>query len=269
MAIIALQSAASALSALNTALDITSNNLANINTAGFKASRANFQDLIYIEQQQPGIRNSNNDQRPMGIYVGLGTKVSGTELNFSPGPPVQTGNPLDMMVQGNGFFRVSVPDTLGPQGFAYTRDGQFTLNSDGQIVLATDTGRKLDPAISITGDYTSISVDSSGQIFVQRPSSTEPELVGRLTLANFINPQGLKSVGENLYAETSASGQPIDGNPGDTSFGQIASGQYEGSNVDPTTELVHLIQVQRSFEMNSNSIRAADQTLQTIAQIHR
>ena len=165
---------------------------------------------------------------------------------------------------------MSVPDTLGAgKTIAYTRDGQFTLNSDGQIVLATDNGRKLDPPITVSGDYTSISIDSNGEVSVQRPTSTEPDKVGQILLTNFINPQGLKSVGENLYVESSASGPPVDGNPGDNAFGQIASGQYEGSNVDPTTELVHLIQVQRAFEMNSNSIRAADQTLQAIAQLHR
>ena len=269
MAIIALQSAASALSALNTAMDVTSNNLANINTAGFKSSRANFQDLLYIEQQQPGIRNTNNDQRPTGLYVGLGTKVSGTQLDFKEGPPVASGNPLDLMIQGNGFFRVGVQDSLGPGGFAYTRAGQFTVNSDGNIVLATDTGRKLDPPIQLTGDYSSVSVDANGQVFVQRPAAQEPELVGTLTMTNFINPTGLKSVGENLYVETGASGPPIEGKPGEQAFGTIQSGMYENSNVDPTTELVNLIRIQRAFEMNSNSIRAADQTLQAIAQLHR
>lgn len=250
-------------------MDVTSNNLANINTAGFKASRANFQDLLYIEQQQPGIRNVNNDQRPTGLYVGLGTKVSGTQLDFKQGPPVASGNPLDLMISGNGFFRVSVQSSLGPGGFAYTRAGQFTVNSEGQIVLASDTGRKLDPPISLTGDYTSVSVDSSGQVFVQRPSAQDAELVGTLNLTNFINPTGLKSVGENLYVETGASGPPIEGKAGENAFGQIQSGMYENSNVDPTTELVNLIRIQRAFEMNSNSIRAADQALQTVAQIHR
>jgi flagellar basal-body rod protein FlgG len=269
MAIIALQSAASALSALNTAMDVTSNNLANMNTAGFKASRANFQDLLYIEQQTPGVRNANNDQRPTGLYVGLGTKVSGTQLDLKQGPPVSSSNPLDLMIEGNGFFRVGVQSGLGPGGFAYTRAGQFTVNSDGEIVMASDTGRRLDPPISLTGNYTSVSIDNSGQVFVQRPSSSDPELVGTLSLTNFINPTGLKSVGENLYVETGASGPPIEGKPADEGFGQIRSGMYENSNVDPTTELVNLIRVQRSFEMNSNSIRAADQALQTVAQIHR
>lgn len=264
-----MQSAASALSALNTAMDVTSNNLANMNTAGFKASRANFQDLLYIEQQTPGLRNANNDQRPIGLYVGLGTKVSGTQLDLKQGPPVISSNPLDMLIDGNGFFRVSVQPGLGPGGFAYTRAGQFTLNSDGEVVLATDVGRKLDPPVQVTGNYTSISVNANGEVLVQRPNTADPEIAGTISLTNFVNPAGLKSVGENLYVETGASGPPIEGKPSDEGFGQIKSGMYENSNVDPTTELVNLIRVQRSFEMNSNSIRSADQALQTIAQLHR
>jgi flagellar basal-body rod protein FlgG len=268
MAIISLQSAASALSALSTSMDVTANNLANIQTAGFKSSRANFQDLLYIEQQQPGTRNTNGDQRPTGLYVGLGTKVSGTQFDFSQGAPVK-GNNLDMMIQGNGFFRVSVPDSVGAGGYAYTRAGQFTLNSDGQIVMATDQGRRLEPPITVGNDYLSISVDSTGQVLVSRPGATEQEIVGQITLTNFINPAGLRAAGENLFTESASSGPPIEGNAGENAFGQITSGQYEGSNVDPTTELVNLIRVQRAFEMNSNSIRAADTALQTIAQLHR
>jgi len=268
MAIIALQSAASALSALNTALDVTSNNLANLATAGFKASRANFQDLLYIEEAQPGTRNVNNDQRPTGLYVGLGTKVSGTQLDFKQGSPVK-GGPLDVMIEGNGFFKVTVQDSLGPGGVAFTRAGQFVKNSDGELVLATDVGRRLDPPIKIDADATGVTIDSTGQVFVTKPSSVDPQLVGQITLSNFINPTGLKSIGENLYVETAASGPPIEGNAGENEFGELTQGQYEGSNVDPTTELVNLIKIQRAFEMNSNSIRAADQVLQTVAQIHR
>ena len=268
MALIALQSAASALSALNTALDVTSNNLANVNTAGFKSSRANFQDLLYIEQSQPGVRNANNDQRPIGLYVGLGTRVSGTETNFAQGSPI-TGGPLDLLIQGNGFFKVAVQSTLAPGGFAYTRAGQFTTNADGQIVLATDQGRILQPAITIDPDATGVTINASGQVFVTKPGNAQPQQIGSITLTNFINPTGLKSLGENLYAETGASGAPIDGTPGDQAFGQITQGQYEGSNVDPTSELINLIRVQRAFEMNSNSIKAADETLQTVAQLYR
>jgi len=268
MAIISLQSAASGLTALSTAMDVISNNLANVNTAGFKSSRANFQDLLYIERNQPGIRNTNNDQRPTGLFVGLGTKVSGTQNDFSAGSPIR-GNKLDLYIQGNAFFRVQVQPALGAGGFAYTRAGQFTLNSDGEMVLASDQGRRLDPPITIDGDVVDITVDNSGQVFVTRPNTATPENVGQIQLTNFINPAGLKPVGENLFVESGASGPPIDGNPGENAFGTLIQGQYEGSNVDPTQELISLIRVQRAFEMNSNTIRAADQALQTIAQLRR
>lgn len=220
MAIISLQSAASGLTALNTAMDVIANNLANVNTAGFKASRANFQDLLYLERAQPGVRNANDDERPTGLYIGLGTKVSGTQQNFEEGSPIK-GNKLDMMISGNGFFRVAVQDALGPGGIAYTRAGQFTLNSDGELVLATDQGRRLDPPITIDGDVVDVDIDGSGQVFVQRPGDAEPELVGQIQLSNFVNPAGLKSIGENLWVETGASGPPIDGNPAEDAFGQI------------------------------------------------
>lgn len=268
MAIISLQSAASALSALNTALDVTANNLANVNTAGFKASRVNFQDLLYVERQQPGARNTNGDQRPIGLNVGLGTKVSGTQLDFKQGSSI-TGNKLDLEIKGNGFFRVAVQDSLAPGGFAYTRAGQFTLNSDGEVVLASETGRRLEPRITIDGDVQDISIDGSGQVTVTRPGNSQPEQVGTITLTNFINPVGLRQVGENLFVESGASGPPIEGTPGENGFGMLNQGSYEGSNVDPTTELVNLIRVQRAFEMNSNTIRAADQTLQAVAQLRR
>jgi flagellar basal-body rod protein FlgG len=268
MAIISLQSAASALNALNTAMDITANNLANINTPGFKASRANFQDLMYIEQAQPGVKNLNGDQRPTGLYVGLGTKISGTQYNFADGSP-QQGGQLDLRISGNGFFKVAVPESIGQGGFAYTRAGQFALNSNGDIVMANDVGSKLDPPINVGDNVIKIDISPDGEVFVTKPGTAEPQSVGTLTLTNFINPSGLKSAGKNLFVETGASGPPIEGNPGQDAFGTITQNQFEGSNVDPTTELVNLIQIQRAFEMNSNSIRAADQTLQTVAQIHR
>lgn len=268
MALVSLQSAASALSAMNTALDVTANNLANVNTPGYKSSRANFQDLLYVERQQPGVRNANNGQRPIGLYVGLGTKVSGTQNDFSQGPPIK-GNDLDVMIEGNGFFRVQVQDSIAPGGFAYTRAGLFTLNSDGEVVLASDQGRRLDPPITVDGNVLKVSIDGSGQVFVTRPGNAEPEQVGTITLTNFVNPTGLKSVGENLFVETGSSGPPIEGNPGENGFGQLKQGFYENSNVDPTTELINLIRVQRAFEMNSNTIRAADQALQTVAQLRR
>ncbi len=267
MAIIALQSAASGLSALNTALDVTANNLANVNTPGFKASRANFQDLLYIERAQPGTENVNSDQRPIGLYVGLGVRVSGTHLDFAQGSPISTGRDLDVAIEGTGFFRVQTEDALGG-GFAYTRAGAFALNSDGEIVLANDQGRRLDPNITVPADaIRPVSIRPDGRVFVNQPGQVEPVEIGQIQTAAFINPSGLKQVGENLYVESAASGPPLIGNPGTDTRGTLVGSFLESSNVDPTRELIDLIKTQRAFEMNSNTIRAADQTLQNVANL--
>jgi flagellar basal-body rod protein FlgG len=269
MSITSLHSAASGLSALNTALDVTSNNLANVNTAGFKASRANFQDLLYLEKAQPGVQNAAGDESPTGLYVGLGVRVAGTQLNFSEGPPVRTDEPYDMMVEGLGFFRVAVPESVGTGGFAYTRNGQFTLNSERQLVLASDPGRRLADDITIPQDATSVRITSDGRVYASIPGNAEPEQVGEIQTAIFVNPVGLKQVGENLFIESGASGPPIVGTPGEENFGGIIQGVYEASNVDPTRELIELIRTQRAFEMNSQTIRTADETLRAVAQLKR
>ncbi|CAG0995200.1 Flagellar basal-body rod protein FlgG [Phycisphaerales bacterium] len=269
MAINALQSAASGLSALNTALDVTANNLANVNTPGFKSSRVNFQDLLYIEKAQPGALNENQDQRPIGLYVGLGVRVSGTQLDFTQGPEQSTGRPLDVAIKGNGFFRVRVEDSLGTGGFAYTRAGNFTLNSDGELVLANDTGRRLEPTIQIPTDAETVTIGPDGRVNVTLPGQATPEELGPIELSTFINPAGLKQVGENLYVETAASGTPTTGIPGQEGRGTLASTFLESSNVDPTRELIELIRTQRAFEMNSQSIRAADEALRSVAQLRR
>lgn len=269
MAINALQSASSGLSALNTALDVTANNLANVNTPGFKSSRVNFQDLLYIEKAQPGAINQNGDQRPIGLYVGLGVRVSGTQLDFTQGAPQATGRPLDVTINGQGFFRVRVEDSLGPNGFAYTRAGNFALNSVGELVLANDQGRRLEPAIQIPENAETVTIAADGRVLVSIPGQAEPEEVGLMELSTFINSAGLKQVGENLYVETAASGTAISGNPATDGRGSLQSAFLESSNVDPTRELIDLIRTQRAFEMNSQSIRAADESLRSIAQLRR
>ena len=268
MAILALQSAASAMNALNTQLDITANNLANINTPGFKKSRANFQDLLYIERQQPGVETANGDQRPTGLYVGLGVKVSGTQVAFNQGSPTPTERPLDVMIDGNGFFKVTVENELGG-GTGYTRAGNFTLNADGDIVLATDTGRRIDPVITIPPDTTAISITADGQVAVLQPGNTQPTVIGQFELAAFVNPAGLAQAGENLFLETAASGAPIEAPPGQDGLGRLQQNFLEASNVDPTFELIELIRTQRAFEFNSQTIRAADEALSSTAQLRR
>lgn len=267
MANIALQSASTALSALNTRLDVTANNLANINTAGFKASRVNFQDLLYIERAQPGVENANGDQRPTGLYVGLGVKASGTQLSFAPGSPMQTDEELDIMIQGQGFFQVAVPEY--PGGVAYTRAGNFTLNSEGEIVLATDQGRRLEPSITVPADAERIEIDGTGRVFVRIQGQAEPQEIAQIETAVFVNPAGLSQMGENLYIESAASGPPITGQPGTETRGTLLQGYLEASNVDPTKELIELIRTQRAFEFNSQTIRTADETLRSVAQLRR
>ena len=269
MAINALQSASSALSALSTGLDVIANNLANVNTQGFKGSRANFQDLLYIEKAQPGVENANDDQRPTGLYVGLGVKVSGTQLDFTQGAPIPTERELDLLIDGPGFFQVGIEDERAEGGVAYTRAGNFTLNSDGEIVLANDQGRRLEPTITVPEDAVGIQVSNTGAVYAIFAGDADSAQIGEIELAGFVNPAGLKQLGENLYAETEASGPPLTGEPGIGGLGTLQQGFLENSNVDPTRELIELIKTQRAFEMNSQSIRAADETLQTVTQLRR
>jgi flagellar basal-body rod protein FlgG len=269
MAHIALQSAATSLSALNTRLDVISNNLANVNTTGFKASRANFQDLLYIEREQPGVENATGDRTPTGLYVGLGVKVAGTQQDFGQGTLINTGRDLDIAIDGLGFLKVRVQDDLGG-GFAYTRAGNLAINSDGVLVLANDQGRILEPEITIPADATPpIRISADGRVLVMQPGSAEPTELEQIQLAAFVNPAGLKPIGGNLFIETAASGPPIEGEPGTENRGSIKQNFLEGSNVDPTAELIELIRTQRAFEMNSNTIRAADETLRSITQLRR
>jgi flagellar basal-body rod protein FlgG len=268
MAVIALHSASTGLSALSTELDVIANNLANTNTDGFKASRVNFQDLLYEERAQPGVENINGDQRPTGLYVGLGTKVSGTQLDFSMGPAVATNRELDVYIDGPGFFQVRVEDDLG-EGLAYTRAGNFALNADGEIVMSNDQGRRLDPPIQVPEEADGLDILADGTVIASVPGQTDPQELGTIELAVFINPAGLKQIGENLYLPSAASGEAQLGEPREGIRGALRQGFLEGSNVDPVVELVNLIKTQRAFELNSQSIQAADEVLQTVGQLRR
>jgi flagellar basal-body rod protein FlgG len=223
---------------------------------------------MYIERAAPGVENSIGDRRPTGLYVGLGVEVAATQNDFTQGTPLTTNRNLDLAIEGLGFFKVQVEDSIGG-GVAYTRAGNFSLNADGELVLANDQGRRLDPSITIPNDAVSVAISSDGRVEVLQPGNTEFTEVGQIQLSAFVNPAGLKQVGENLWVETAASGEPLEGDPGTENRGRIMQGQLESSNVDPTYELIEMIRTQRSFEMNSNSIRAADATLQAIAQLRR
>ncbi|MCG3179013.1 MAG: Flagellar basal-body rod protein FlgG [Phycisphaerae bacterium] len=268
MATTALHSAATGLNALSTQIDVSANNLANANTVGFRRSRVNFEDLIYQELHRPGTTNAQGIKTPAGTYVGLGVRVSNTQAMFEQGNLDQTGRELDMAIQGNGFFQVKIFDDFGT-GVGYTRSGNFFVNSDGNLVLGNAEGFALEPPISIPSDHTKIDIGSDGRVFVTTPSSITPEEVGQIQLARFINPAGLQQIGGSMFVESEASGPPTLANPGSEGLGITIQEFLESSNVDPVKELVELIKAQRAFELNSQSIQTADETLQVIGNLRR
>lgn len=268
MAITALHSAATGLRALSTRIDVVANNLANAETTAFKRSRVNFEDLMYTMQKQPGTTTAAGDMSPAGIFIGHGVRISNTQLDLEQGPMESTGRQLDVAISGNGFFRVKIMDTIG-DGTAYTRNGNFFVNSVGELVLGLGDGYKLIPPINIPAGTTDVSISQEGIVEVTRSGENQKIVVGQLKLIQFINPQGLRQLGQSLYTETDASGEPIETNPGEDGAGQILQGFLESSNVDPVKELVTLIKTQRAFELNSQSIQTADQALQTIGNLRR
>ena len=268
MGIIALSSAATGMMAQETALDVIANNLANLNTSGFKASRVNFQDLMYQERKVPGIENARGDRRPIGLYVGLGTKVSGTQLDLSQGVAEQTNRDLDLLIDGDGFFQVEIEDDIG-EGIGYTRAGNFLLNQDGEIVLATDTGRRMLPNITVPQDATAVEVSVDGVVSVALPGQIDPSIIGTIQIATFLNSAGLRQIGESLFIPSAASGDPLVGDPGEDGRGLLRQGFLEGSNVEPVTELVGLVRTQRAFEFNSQAFQAADEVLRNVGNLRR
>jgi flagellar basal-body rod protein FlgG len=268
MAVVALHSAATGLGALSTKIDVIANNLANVNTTAFKSSRVNFEDLLYQEMAQPGVENANGDQRPAGLFVGLGVRISNTDLNFTQGSPIQTDQPYDLMIDGDGFFAVDILDSEGG-GVGYTRSGNFFKNSDGELVLGSQAGPRLIPPVVVPDNTTSIDVTADGRVIATLAGETDQQELAQIQLTTFVNPRGLKPVGGNIFVETPASGTPITGNPGDGSLGTMVHKFLEASNVDPVKELVELIKTQRAFELNSQSIQAADQSLQVVTNLRR
>ena len=265
MSIQALHTAATGMEASQFNLDTIANNLANAGTTAFKRTRVNFEDLFYDQIKLPGAQDLQGRLTPIGIAVGLGTRVAGTEVDHSEGNLLDTGQPLDLAIVGNGFFQVQDGTQL-----LYTRAGSFSLNADGEIVLASaDRGRLLEPAITIPNDATAITISGDGSISVLQPGQTTATQVGQIQTVRFINPQGLIQQGENLFAQTDASGNALIGTPGLEGRGLIRQGFLEASNTEPVRELVDLIKTQRNFELNSQVIQAADQLLQLIANLRR
>jgi flagellar basal-body rod protein FlgG len=265
----AMNTSATGLEALSSKLDVIANNLANVNTVGFKRSRVNFEDLIYQSLRQPGVENSLGDIPPAGIQKGRGVRISNTQLIMQQGSLEQTTNQLDLAIEGNGFFRVQIFPDMGPNGIGYTRAGNFFINSNNELVLGNSNGFKLDPPIAIPENYTSITVGADGKVSVTEPGSAQAQEVGQIQLTKFTNPSGLLCKGSNVYVESQASGPPLDGNPTENGFGQILQNSLETSNVEPVKELVELIQTQRAFELNSQSIQASNEMLKVVANLRQ
>lgn len=253
----AFSTAATGMSAQEMRINVIANNLANINTAGFKRSQIDFHDLVYLQMNAPGSETATGTPTPTGFEVGNGVRPASTLKVFSQGEMENTGRGMDMAIEGDGFFKVKLPS--GPD--RYTRDGSFRLNANGDLVTAT--GYLLDPPISIPADWKQIDIGKDGSVSVVSGTSEMSQTVGKIMLARFPNPSGLSSMGENLYAETPASGTATQGNPGDGGIGSIQQGFLERSNVQMVTALVALITSQRAYEINSRVIRAGDEMLTT------
>ncbi|MFA5941912.1 MAG: flagellar basal-body rod protein FlgG [Sinimarinibacterium sp.] len=251
----ALWVAKTGLDAQQTRMTVISNNLANVNTTGFKRGRANFEDLMYQTVRQPGGQTSQQTQSPSGLMVGTGTRVVATEKMFTQGNFLQTNNPFDLSINGRGFFQIQMPDGT----VQYTRDGSFQIDSQGQLV--TSSGYPVQPGINIPSNAQSVTIGADGTVSVQIAGDAAPQQVGSLTIADFINPAGLQANGENLFAETAASGAPQTGAPGQSGLGRLLQGSLESSNVNVVEELVNMIETQRAYEMNSKAISTTDQML--------
>ena len=267
MAITALSSAATGLRALSTRIDVVANNLANAETTAFKSSRVNFEDLMYVQLKQPGTTDSTGEVSPSGTFVGLGTKISNTQLDLTQGSMEGTNRPLDVAINGNGFFPIKILDSLGSTG--YTRNGNFFINNKGELVLGMGDGYRLVPPITVPINATDVNIGQDGTVTFTRNGTATKQIAGQILLAQFPNPQGLKLLGGSIYVTTDASGPVVVSKPGDNGTGQLLNNFLESSNVDPVKELTTLIKTQRSFELNSQSIQTADQALQTIANLRR
>ncbi|MBV1952205.1 MAG: flagellar basal-body rod protein FlgG [Cycloclasticus sp.] len=248
------------LEAQQTRMAVISNNLANVNTTGFKKGRAIFEDLLYQNVRQVGAQSSQDTILPTGLQIGTGVRTVATEKAHTQGTIQQTGNALDLAVNGRGFFQILRPDG----SITYTRDGNFQLNGDGDVV--TSGGYPLEPAISIPSDALSITVGIDGTVSVLQPGSGTPSQVGNITLADFVNPSGLEPIGENQYRESLSSGSPTVTTPGESGVGILSGGALESSNVNVVEELVSMIETQRAYEMNSKAISTSDQMLQRLSQ---
>ena len=259
----ALYTAATGMEAQQLNIDVIANNLANVSTTGFKKSRADFQDLLYQTLKEPGGLATGTTHVPTGIQVGLGVRPAAVQRVSLQGDFNQTGNPLDVAVEGDGFFQVTLPDG----NTAYTRSGAFKLDSAGTVV--TSQGDPISPQITIPQDAESITIGNDGTVSVLLPGQSAPSQVGQIQTVRFANPAGLRAEGSNLFRETDTSGTPTLGTPGQDGLGQLSQGYLEESNVSVVEELVNMITGQRAYEINSRAITAADEMLRTASQLGR
>ncbi|MET0070816.1 MAG: flagellar basal-body rod protein FlgG [Candidatus Thiodiazotropha sp.] len=256
----ALWIAKTGLDAQQTNMAVISNNLSNVNTTGYKRDRAVFNDLIYQNIRQVGAQSSENTELPSGLMVGTGVRVVATQKEHSQGNIVQTGNSLDVAIQGKGYFQVLHPDG----NIVYSRDGTFSLTADGNIV--TPNGYELQPAMTVPTNATSLTIGSDGVVSVLVSGNSAPTQIGQIELAYFVNPQGLEPIGDNLYRETNASGGVNTAIPGTDSTGTLIQAALESSNVNVVEELVNMIETQRAYEMNSKAISTTDEMLSYVNQ---
>jgi flagellar basal-body rod protein FlgG len=256
-----LSIAKTGLEAQQTQLDAITHNLANVGTNGYKRSRAVFEDLMYQNIRQAGGPTTQETQLPTGLQLGSGVRPVATSRNFTQGSLTQTGNQLDLAINGQGFFQVQMPDG----GTAYTRDGSFQVNAQGQLV--TNAGYAVNPGITVPADAQTVTIGRDGTVSATLPNNATPQQIGQLQLANFMNPAGLDPRGGNLFMETAASGTAQTGAPDTNGLGAINQGMVEGSNVNVVEELVAMIQTQRAYEINSKAIQTSDQMLARLTQI--
>ncbi len=256
-----LNTAATGMQAQQTNMDVIANNLANVSTTGFKKSRAEFEDLMYQTMKEPGAATGLNSVSPTGVQTGLGVRTSSIQKDFDMGSPKITKNPLDVSIEGPGFFPIQLQD--GQIG--YTRDGSFKKDPSGKIV--DRNGNALQPEIIIPPNSQGIDISASGQVSVSVGNTNQVQNIGQIEVVNFVNPAGLRSQGKNVFVPSSASGVPVQGVPGTNGLGQLAQGQLEASNVNIVDEMVNMITAQRAYETNSKVIQASDQMLQYMNQL--
>lgn len=256
-----LNTAATGMKAQQSNMDTIANNIANVSTVGFKRARAEFEDLLYHTEKEPGAQTGANSIAPTGVQTGLGVKTASVQKSFAQGSTMITKNPFDIEIQGNGFF----PIQLSNGQIAYSRDGAFKKSPDGRLV--NKNGLALQPEITIPGNATGVEISPGGQVSIILGLNTVPQNVGQLQLVNFVNPAGLKSMGGNLFLPSLASGTPQQGAPGTNGLGAVAQGQLESSNVNIVEEMVNMITAQRGYETNSKVIQASDQMLQLMNNI--